>query len=469
MNLKLLEETLAARGEPAFRARQVWEWTARGAAGYEEMTNLPRELRSELAEAVPFSALAVEDEAVAADGTVKALFRTADGHPVEAVLMRYRDGRRSVCVSSQSGCPLTCTFCATGRMKFGRNLTESEILDQALHFRRTEPVTNAVFMGMGEPLMNLDNVLAACERLPDIGITSRRTAISTVGWIPGIERLTREGPPVRLALSLHAADEALRSQLMPVNDRYPLADVLAACRRFHEVKKRLVFVEYVMLAGVNDRYEHAVALAGLLDRRIYKVNLIPYNPTGRFEPYVREATADGWWLDPEEQEKRPRTEVTADGSRSILARNDSPDVPFERSINPYRGCEHGCVYCFARPTHAYLGLSPGLDFESKLFVKPDAPHLLERELSAPGYEPRTMAIGTNTDPYQPIERKYQVMRGILEVLERAGHPVGIVTKSALVLRDLDLLKSMAERGLVKVGDPIEIETILFNLSAQFDR
>ena len=166
--------------------------------------------------------------------------------------MRYRDGRRSICVSSQSGCPLTCTFCATGTMKFGRNLTAAEIVDQALHFRRIEAIDHCVFMGMGEPMMNLDNVLEACERLPDIGITHRRTAISTVGWIPGIERLTESEMPIRLALSLHAPNDALRSELMPVNDRYPLADVLAACRAYHRKRRRMVFVEYVMLAGVND-------------------------------------------------------------------------------------------------------------------------------------------------------------------------------------------------------------------------
>ena len=143
--------------------------------------------------------------------------------------------------------------------------------------------------------------------------------------------------------------------------------------------------------------------------------------------------------------------MTVDATRKIITRNDSPDISFDRSINPYRGCEHGCVYCFARPTHAYLGLSPGLDFESKLFVKPNAPELLERELSAPGYVPKIIAIGTNTDPYQPIERRHQIMRRILEVLERAGHPVGIVTKSALVLRDLDILARMAKRDLVKVA------------------
>jgi 23S rRNA (adenine2503-C2)-methyltransferase len=302
VDLGLLDDRLAALGEPRFRSRQVWAWTARGATGYDEMTDLPAALRTTLADEVPFSTLTLEREAHARDGTVKALFRTHDGRPVEAVLMRYPAppqsrakrarpvvGRRSLCLSSQSGCPLTCTFCATGTMKFGRNLTAGEILDQALHFRRSERVDHAVFMGMGEPMMNLDHVLAACERLPDVGITHRRTAISTVGWIPGIDRLAASPMPIRLALSLHAADDALRSEIMPVNDRYPLADVLAACERFYAAKRRLVFVEYVMLAGVNDRYEQALALAKVLDPRIYKVNLIPYNPTGMYEGSSRQA------------------------------------------------------------------------------------------------------------------------------------------------------------------------------------
>jgi 23S rRNA (adenine2503-C2)-methyltransferase len=291
MDLELLTERLGAAGEPRFRTRQVWAWTARGAQDYDAMTDLPRALRARLADEVPFSSLTLEHEAHARDGTVKALFRTHDGRPVEAVLMRYRDDRRSLCLSSQSGCPLTCTFCATGQMKFGRNLTASEILDQALHFRRVEEVDHAVFMGMGEPMMNLDAVLAACERLPDLGITNRRTAVSTVGWIPGIDRLAQQPMPIRLALSLHAADDALRSQIMAVNDRYPLADVLAACRRFYEAKRRMVFVEYVMLAGINDRYEQAVQLAKVLDPRMFKVNLIPYNPTGMYEGSSREAIA----------------------------------------------------------------------------------------------------------------------------------------------------------------------------------
>ncbi len=283
MDLILLESTLAGLGQPAFRARQVWEWAARGARGYDEMSNVPAALRSELAAAVPYSSLELIREARSRDGTVKALFETGDGRSVEAVLMRYRDGRHSLCLSSQSGCPLTCTFCATGAMRFARNLTTAEILDQALHFRRDHAVNHVVFMGMGEPMMNLANVLETCRRLPSVGVTHRRTAISTVGWIPGIERLTEEPMPIRLALSLHAADDRLRSQLMPVNDRYPLAEVLAACERFYAAKRRQVFVEYVMLRDVNDGAIHARRLAELLDPTVYKVNLIPYNPTGMYD------------------------------------------------------------------------------------------------------------------------------------------------------------------------------------------
>ena len=282
MNLDRVAEALA--GEPDYRVRQVWEWAARGASSYDEMTNLPTPARARLAERAPFSTLTLTHEARSRDGTVKALFHTHDGHPLEAVLMRYRDGRRSVCVSSQSGCPLTCTFCATGQMRFRRNLDTWEILDQALHFRRLERVDHVVFMGMGEPMLNLDAVLGAARRLPDIGVTHRRTTISTVGWLPGLTRFVDEvTEPIRLALSLHAAPDALRSELMPVNDRFPLDDVLAECRRYHDLRRRKVFVEYVMLSGVNDSDEHAAALAGVLDRDVFKVNLIPYNPTGMFD------------------------------------------------------------------------------------------------------------------------------------------------------------------------------------------
>src|SRR5262252_9482623 len=206
--------------------------------------------------------------------------------------MRYRDGRRSPCLSSQSGCPLTCTFCATGAMAFGRNLTASEILDQALHFRRLTKVDQCVFMGMGEPMLNLDEVLAAARRLPDLGITHRRTTVSTVGWLPGLRRFVDEvAEPIRLALSLHAADEGLRSRIMPVNERYPAVDVVAECRRHAEATRRRVFVEYVMLAEVNDAPEQARSLAELLGRDHFKVNLIPYNPTGLYEGSSRERIA----------------------------------------------------------------------------------------------------------------------------------------------------------------------------------
>jgi 23S rRNA (adenine2503-C2)-methyltransferase len=292
VDLLLLEEALRERGEPAYRFGQIWEWAARGAPSYDGMTNLPRGLRDWLGDVVPFSTLVVETERTSTDGTVKTLFRTADGHPVEAVLMRYKDGRRSLCLSSQSGCPLTCTFCATGQMAFGRNLTPSEIVDQALHFRRLTEVDHAVFMGMGEPMLNLDNVLAAARKLPAVGITHRRTTISTVGWLPGLKRFVDEvDEPIRLALSLHAPTDELRSAIMPVNERYPLDVVVAECRRHAERTNRRVFVEYVMLEDVNDSVEHASALGELLGRDDFKVNLIPYNPTGMYDGSSRDRIA----------------------------------------------------------------------------------------------------------------------------------------------------------------------------------
>lgn len=173
------------------------------------------------------------------------------------------------------------------------------------------------------------------------------------------------------------------------------------------------------------------------------------NHTGRFEAEQRAAFDDGWEL--LEDLEALRTEVKSEPARTIITRNDSPDISFDRSINPYRGCEHGCIYCYARPSHCYLGHSAGLDFETKLYAKRNAAALLEKELANPRYEPRTMALGTNTDPYQPIERAERITRSILEVLERTNHPVGIVTKSALVVRDIDILSRMAERGLAKVA------------------
>ncbi|MCM2402978.1 PA0069 family radical SAM protein [Rhizobium sp. S153] len=203
-------------------------------------------------------------------------------------------------------------------------------------------------------------------------------------------------------------------------------------------------------ANTADIADAMVSASGLrieIDRR--RGRGAGMNPSGRFEHQERVAFDDGWST----LEDMPpfRTEVQIEKPRTAITRNESPDIPFDRSINPYRGCEHGCIYCFARPTHSYMGLSAGLDFEARLFAKPDAPRLLERELAKPGYKPRTIAIGTNTDPYQPIEREWRIMRQILEVLDKANHPVAIVTKSALILRDLDILSSMAERGLAKVA------------------
>jgi DNA repair photolyase len=188
------------------------------------------------------------------------------------------------------------------------------------------------------------------------------------------------------------------------------------------------------------------------------------NPSGRLETVSREGFTDGWDLD--EELPSIKTEVTIEKAQTIIARNDSPDILFDRSINPYRGCEHGCSYCFARPSHAFQGLSSGLDFETKLFAKTNAPDLLLKEISARNYEPRTIAVGTNTDPYQPIERRFRITRSILEVLSLVNHPVGIVTKSALVTRDLDILRSMAERRLVKVA--VSITTLDPKLARQME-
>jgi DNA repair photolyase len=205
----------------------------------------------------------------------------------------------------------------------------------------------------------------------------------------------------------------------------------------------------IMDEADRGRMPHARGAAGLaVPAEARRGRGATANPDGRFEPHARETFDDGWEVEPA---ARRRTEVTRERARTIITRNTSPDISFDRSINPYRGCEHGCIYCFARPNHAYVGLSPGLDFETRLFAKPDAARLLERELSAPGYRPRSIALGTATDPYQPIEREHGITRAVLGVLARFRHPVGIVTKSNLVLRDRDILAAMAADGLAKVA------------------
>ncbi len=269
----------------------MWDWAAGGAAGYDAMSNLPGALREELARAVPFSTLTVETQQESKDGTVKTLFKTADGHPVEAVLMRY--GRT----------PLALPLVAVGlpadvhvlrHRADGVRPQPDGVGDPRPGAALPAPDTGRprVFMGMGEPMLNFDEVLAAARKLPDIGITHRRTTISTVGWLPGLTRFVDEvDVPIRLALSLHAPDDELRSKIMPVNDKYPLRDILAECRRHVDRTNRRVYIEYVMLAGVNDSPEQGKALGKLLGRDHFKVNLIPYNPTGMYDGSSRDRIA----------------------------------------------------------------------------------------------------------------------------------------------------------------------------------
>jgi 23S rRNA (adenine2503-C2)-methyltransferase len=274
-------------GQPSYRARQVYEGATRGfAQSYDELTPLPVDLRRRLGAAIPLRELTTDQVQHSTDGTIKVRLTTTDGYPVEAVAMRHRD-RSTVCVSSQSGCPLKCTFCATGSMGLGRNLTSGEIVEQVLVLaamlrEQERRVTNVVMMGMGEPFLNYDEVLAACHMLNDpagFGLGARQMAISTAGWIPGIERLASEPMQIRLALSLHAPNDELRAELMPVNRRFPLRKLMAACRAYREATGRRIFVEYLLLDGVNDTDAHATELAALLAGGGYHVNLISYNPT----------------------------------------------------------------------------------------------------------------------------------------------------------------------------------------------
>ena len=301
MDLKRLTKTnleawLMERGEKSYRAGQILKWVyQRGATSFAEMSDLSVALRTLLAQSFSLDRLACTKTTQAVDGTRKFLFALADGRHIESVLIPAED-RLTLCISSQVGCAMGCRFCATAQMRPVRDLTTAEILSQIWEVQQTLPVgqklTNLVFMGMGEPFINFDNVIAAARRLPDLGVTPRRTTISTVGWMPGLTRFIDEvDEPIRLALSLHAASPGLRSQLMPVNDRYPLPDVLAECRRYVELRGRKVYIEYVMLEGVNDTPRHAAELAAILDPKSFKVNLIPYNPTGMYGGSSRDAIA----------------------------------------------------------------------------------------------------------------------------------------------------------------------------------
>jgi 23S rRNA (adenine2503-C2)-methyltransferase len=292
MDLTALDTTCEELGLPAFRQRQIRKAVLGEYVGsYDAITTLPAALRVELEERVPFSTLTVADERRSDDGSVKLRLATHDGYPVEAVVMRYdrqAGTRYTACLSSQSGCALACTFCATGTMGFGRNLTRYEILDQILALARIRQqqggkIDNVVMMGMGEPFHNYEEVIEAIRLMNDpegMGMAARRIAISTAGWVPGIEKLIHEPMQVKLALSLHAPDNEIRESLMPVTKRFPVEDLMKACRQYRELTRRRIFVEYLLLAGVNDAPEHARALASLLGREGFHVNLIAYNPTG---------------------------------------------------------------------------------------------------------------------------------------------------------------------------------------------
>ncbi len=281
---------LADWGEPSYRREQVRQGVTRDlAASWDEVTTLSKPTRARLASELPFADLTLDDQQRSADKTVKARFRTADGFPIETVLMRHGD-RRAVCVSSQSGCALACTFCATGAMGLGRNLNGGEIFEQLLWAAREARrdggrISNVVLMGMGEPFHNYDEVLAFCRLANDpngFGLGARSIAISTAGWVPGIDRLAAEPLQVKLAISLHAPNDDVRATLMPVNRRYPVEAVMEACKRYREATHRRVFIEYLLLHGVNDSPAQADELARLLHATApggFHVNLIVYNPT----------------------------------------------------------------------------------------------------------------------------------------------------------------------------------------------
>ncbi len=288
MNIDHLKATLAAHSQPAYRVRQALEARRSGALTWDDVTAWPKALRDQVAAVLPLWSITPEAEATSRDGTKKWVLQAGDGARIEAVSIAHAKGRRTVCVSSQVGCALGCRFCATGKLGAGRDLTAQEIIDQVTYAgviaeRDDARLTNVVFMGMGEPMQNLDAVLAACRHICDpdqIGISARKVAISTAGWVPGIAALAEAQLQVRLAISLHASDDETRSRLMPINNRWPIASLLAACRRYSDTTGRRVFIEYLLLDGVNDRAADAERLATLLRDGNFHVNLIQYNPTG---------------------------------------------------------------------------------------------------------------------------------------------------------------------------------------------
>jgi len=284
-------------GHPGFRAKQLTSWLyEKGAASPEEMTNLPQSLRAALEQEFAMSHLQVQTEQQAKDGTLKRLYALADGQLIESVLMPYHDTRRTACISSQAGCAMGCTFCATGQMGFARHLTSAEIFEQAAIYsahlkRQGERLSNVVFMGMGEPFHNYDNVLHAARRLmTDLGIGARHITISTVGVVPKIRAFAKEGLQITLAISLHAATDEERSRMLPVNRRYPIRDLMAACREYVAATRRRVTFEWALIDGKNDRREDARRLGQLLQGLLCHVNLIPLNPTKGYSGAPTEGT-----------------------------------------------------------------------------------------------------------------------------------------------------------------------------------
>jgi 23S rRNA (adenine2503-C2)-methyltransferase len=286
-----LKGLLTSWGEPSYRADQVWDWLYRFlATDFQEMTNLPKELRERLAEATLLRTMRPLEEKVSADGlTRKVLFGLRDDQTIESVLMHY-ERRHTACISTQVGCPLGCVFCATGQSGFVRNLMPGEIIEQVLYFarqlkdqgRRTNrPITNVVFMGMGEPLANYEatwQTIGTLTHDEGFNLGARRITISTVGLVPGIRRLAEEGTQISLAISLHAPTDELRDKLVPFNRRYPLSQLMAACRHYIERTGRRISFEYALIHGINDSSEQAHQLARLVDGLLCHVNLIPLNP-----------------------------------------------------------------------------------------------------------------------------------------------------------------------------------------------
>lgn len=319
----LSRDELAAllSGEPGYRAEQVWSGLYRQLAGIDEMTTLPKRMRAELAAALPLGLTPIVEAVSAPGDTVKWLWSLDDGTRIETVLMLYPE-RATVCVSSQAGCAMACSFCATGQAGFTRHLRPGEIVEQVVRAARwarehDRRLSNVVFMGMGEPFANYDATWSAVERLhDDVGLSARHLTLSTVGIVPGIRRLAAAPLPVNLAVSLHAANDTLRDELVPINRRYPLTQLIAACETYVAARNRRLSFEWALIDGVNDRPSDAVELAPICRRLRAHVNLIPLNPTPGYA--VRGTTPDG--------ARRFREQLSALGVNATIRRNRGVDI-----------------------------------------------------------------------------------------------------------------------------------------------